>query len=413
MNVNILKYLKDKIYLIIPIMCNGIWPILYLIEVNFILHQPWDFINYYVYGKYIFENPSNIYKAFEDRFYFMPNFALAFGISISLFPLTIAHYIFYIINYILAVITIKEFDKILMINQLVEKKYRFLFLMIISNGWIIYRIFYLNQSKYIVAAIFFYVVRRSLEVKEEMRDFKFYFINYNLLIFAVGTYPFIAFFVILYLLQGIRIQDYFKKKNIQKYLLMVLFFFLQNFLFLIYPNLIFDFLSSFNNFNRHGYSIIFYLRDLMLDKGLYIPYYISIISTIYLIVITIFLILKNNLPIDKKFAYLSLACIFFNTFGYLRVLVIYLPLSLLAYAQFINEDKNLTEFIKNKILIFGIFSIIPIYFWTYAFTIFNYFPFLRQPILEWIIYLRYVFFLFIYGFCLFYLSFKEFNLKLI
>ena len=164
--LRLLLKLKECYHLYIPFICIGFWALLYLRQVNFILNQYWDLYIFYDSGKQVFINPEDLYEI--GNFHYMPSSAVFFAFTISLFPLFIAHYIFYILNYVMALISIKEYNKILELLNVKEKIHRFLFLIIISNGFFVYRQFYYNQTKFLVLAILLFITRREIQFKLEI-----------------------------------------------------------------------------------------------------------------------------------------------------------------------------------------------------------------------------------------------------
>jgi len=69
-----LKVLEDRIYLIIPIICIGIWALFNLIQEGLIdkrYNENYynDFTAFYRVGKLIFTNPQDLYKPENEYFY--------------------------------------------------------------------------------------------------------------------------------------------------------------------------------------------------------------------------------------------------------------------------------------------------------------------------------------------------------
>jgi len=380
----------------------------YLIEVNFVLYQINDFIWFYQGGEQLLKDPENLYKV-QKGFVYFPIFAIFVAFTISIFPLLLAHYIFYFINITAAILCILEFNKILYLLKINDNKLRFLLLMTISNGFIILKIFSQNQTKFIIASIILFVLRREFQYHDGIikKDMKYFFINYFLFLFAVGMYPVMILFFILYLFINVNYKEILKKQNVKLYALTIFIFSIQNFLFFVYPNLIFDFIYIILNHDRGGW-IIFYLKDLKYSYILHIPDYVENIFTLLLIVITLFLLLLNHLKLEKKFGFLALGCVYFSPFTYLRALVIYLPLILIITIPFIKIKFKGSKFVKmNLIPLIIIAMIISIYFYIPEYVIFNYFPLLsKKNILKIFVYSRYVLVVFILGICIFILHFK-------
>ena len=136
---------------------------LYLIRQDFIIHQgdfKGDFFIVYKTGKLIFDKPADLYKP-EHMYSYLPVFAMFLSITFSLLPFNIANYSFYIMNIFLGMLFTLEFNRILVLMDVKEKMHRFLFLMIISNGMIIFQLFFLNQFKYIIGVIILFVLKRQ------------------------------------------------------------------------------------------------------------------------------------------------------------------------------------------------------------------------------------------------------------
>lgn len=81
----------ERIYLLIPACCFGVWALVYLMQDRLIFN---DFIAFYNAGKLILVNPQKLYSI--QGYFYLPSFALAFSVSISLFPFMIAYIIFFI-----------------------------------------------------------------------------------------------------------------------------------------------------------------------------------------------------------------------------------------------------------------------------------------------------------------------------
>ena len=395
---NKLEIIKEKAYLIIPIACVFMWALFNLIHnlltINSFFIMNNDFYNYYLAGKQMLENPADLYDP-KIRYYLLPVFAMVFAISISLFPLIVAQCIFYIFNLILAIMYTLEYNKILSLMGVKKKIHRFMFLMIISNGFIVYFMFYANQFKYISGLIIFYIIRRELHYRKEdkLKDLKFYLINYGLFAFAIATIPPFIFFLLIYLFQDIHISDIFKKYNIKKYGILIFMFLSQNFLIFIFPNYILDIIGLYGRWNktdRGNYLPLFYLREWFVLEDYYL---LIVISTVVTAIITIIFILNNSLKIEEKFGFFSIYCIIFFMFTQ-RGFIFLFALILLLFIPFLNQEEKGIEFLKkNRILLIGLLSISGIYLMIPNFTIFKYFPILEQYPYVIFINLRWIFLL--------------------
>ena len=321
----------------------------------------------------IFSNPLKLYD--NKRFVYLPSFAILFAISLSLFPVIISYYIFFIINYILAILTIVEFNKILVLMNLKEKIHRFMFLIIISNGYFIYFQFYFNQTKYIVLLILLFSIRRELQfdMDEKVKELKYYVINYGLFVFAVGMAPYFIFLLLIYIFHNISFSELFKKENLKKYSIVIIMFVIQNFLFIIFPSLIFDFLDGFNHPQRRQRKLkLIYLREWVQISSSDIRF-LSIMLTIALTIISLILILNNKLKIEEKFGYFCIAYVFVGIFAYsIIVSLVLFSFILLLFVPHLNQNSKGIEFVKNNItLLIGLFSILGISFMSSNFIVFQ------------------------------------------
>ena len=94
---------------------------------------------------------------------------------------------------------------------------RFLFLIAISNGYVIYLLFLFNQTKYIIGFLFLFVLRREIQFRIEniKKDIKFYLINYGLFLLAASAAPYFFPLFLIYLFHDISKDELFKKENIK------------------------------------------------------------------------------------------------------------------------------------------------------------------------------------------------------
>lgn len=383
--------IKDYIYLIIPIFCIYFWALFWLFNHSndpFISHQE-DFKYFYRAGKNFPELYSN------PGYYYTPCLATIFAISLSLLAYDIAYYIFYCLNFIFATIIILEFNKILILLDVKEKLHRFLFLIVVSNGWLILHQFTLNQSKFLVGFILIFIFSREIKNKKEniTPNLKYDVINYFLLVFVIGLVPLFIFFLLIYLFRDIHKKDVFKRGNVRKYGLIILIFIAQNFLFLIYPFLILDFIESSIEFMETLPSSL-YFYPYLYASGLNLPILaiaINLISFLIFSILSLFLISKLDLEIEFKFGILSLLIIIFTNLG-LRVMVIIIPFIILLFIPFLNQEEKGMDFIKENILILiGLITV------AFAFIIpkrkTNYYPYFNR--VEFLIQLRVIIFIII------------------
>ena len=392
-----LKIIKGNIYLIIPMVCVGFWAFLFLLSTTYdprvsdFIH--FDFKIYYGCGKQILRDPLQLYTydyGYDIGYVYLPSFACLFAVSISLLPYTLGYFTLYGINIILGILFIREFDKILILKDVLEKIHRFIFLIIISNGFVLLNIFRQNQVKFAVGLILLFVLRREIQYRNDNRekDLKFNLVNYGLFVFAIAMAPYFIFLLLIYIFQEIRFNEIFRKDNIKIYGIVILMFVVQNFLFIVYPKLIFDFLEGFY---KHP-LFLFYLIEWIHPHGIYFIL-LSYVSTILTSIITLIIIIKK-LPIEEKFAFFAFFALFVSLFAN-RTLVILLPLTLLLFVSHLKRENTCIDFIKNNlILLFGLFSIGGIYFNVNPETIYsiilNILPIVDGSILMIIIYLRWL-----------------------
>jgi len=405
------EFVLNNLYLIIPILSITYWALYWLFYVNFRLGGYFDFEIYYEAGKQIFINPEDLYD--NKDYLYMPNFAIVMAITISLFPMFIARNIFYCINYILAIILILEFNKILILMDVKAKTHRFLFLISISNGYLILELFLKNQTKYLVAVVILFILRRELQhFKEEKgKDLKYYIINYGLFVFIIGMAPYLIFFLLIYIFHEIRYDELFKKDNLKLYSIVFLMFLIQNIFFLIYPKLINGYRKAFIYFlqTREMELDHFYL-DYLVDNLISLPQaYQSIISLILnfvLYVITITIILNKKLRLEEKFAYYSFSFIILSYYSE-KVLIILLPLTLLIFIKFLDQNEKYLNFVKKNIFVLmGLISVSLIYLIHEPGGI--YYPLLIRFFFNKILHIGYLIFISILGSSLIILHVKNF-----
>jgi hypothetical protein len=238
------------------------------------------------------------------------------------------------------------------------------------------------QTKFIVLYLILVFIRREIEFKkfkdETEKDLKFLFIQISILIFIIGLLPYIAFILIIYLFNKIDFRSILSKSQLQKYLLVVVAFFIQNFMFIVVPTLFVGFLSGLS---RSGYPInltptdIITLRDNLLlppntISALVIAFNIavdfivlSIISIVLMFVATLILTLNKKLSIEKKFAYFFLFNVIFNVyFDYEQSFVTFLPLIVLLFIN-LKSYNGISNYIKQNFFYFlGLLGVILLYF---------------------------------------------------
>ncbi|MHA1282281.1 MAG: hypothetical protein ACTSQP_07200 [Promethearchaeota archaeon] len=352
-------FIKEKYHFLLPILTLSLWLLYALIHENFFISildtLKYDFLPLYNAGKVVFLNPSSLYET--KGYYYLPSFAYVYGILFSWQPTYIVWYVHLAFSFSLGILSVFEYDKILVYLNLKEKSHRAFLSTIFFIGSYFYTIFNLNQAKSIVIITFLFILRREIEfrVQDKNKNIKFYVINFSLLIFSLGIMPYLIFFAIIYILNDIEIKDIFKISNLKRYLLFILIFLLQNFIFLIYPNLIFDFLLKGMQYQNINNSLLM-LKELPLtDLTLTIIKYVCLIL---LAIFTLLLyILKNGLYLEEKFGYLSIIYLFVNPVKGHCTLMILVPLILITLIPYI-KDINIREIYKNFNLFLTIIAII-------------------------------------------------------
>lgn len=400
LKISIFYLIKKNLYLIIPIVILSLWALISLIKDNFSLFGPNDFPFFYYGGKYIYTEPEKI--PFGSGFYWTVNFAVAFSL-ISLFEYKIALWIFFFIIYIFGVLLLLEFNKILELKNVNNKFNRFLFLLVICNGIYIFQVFDYLQKKFISLFLLLLLIRREIEIRthnNNSNNLKFQIIQFNILIFALGMEPQFSPLGIIYLLNNMSIKSIFSKDQLKKYTLVIIIFIGQNFMFLIYPNLIFRFLEGVNNApqytditNIHLYTLtpeiivkekisIYGCDMLRILLVLNINVSIVFISLILIAIFTIAISFKSNILLEKKIGYFCLFSVFFSVYVYHTIYIIVLPLITLL---FIGDLEVLEDYLafssyikymkKNRLYLLGLFCIAILTFNIPLHIIYRTFPF--------------------------------------
>ncbi|MFX0141623.1 MAG: hypothetical protein ACFFDN_48750 [Candidatus Hodarchaeota archaeon] len=367
-------YLRKKknneiLYIIIPLICIGIWAIYCLIVAIFFPYiSHIDVRIYYDSGRQLLIDPNRFYKRMHLYWpiTYLPFFLMLWAISLSLLPYNIAYFIWYALNYIFAALLVLEFNKILKLLGVKEKIHRFLFLMVISNGFLIYYQFALNQSKFMVGAILLFILRREIQYKKEERekDFKYKFITYFLFCMIVSMAPYFIFLLLIFIFHDIPRGELLEKENLKTYGLVTLIFLAQNFLFFIYPGLIFDYFLISQRFQIDQFLLTHYYL-IFINKIFFIPLIakiiVSLILLIFMYLIIGFLLITKKLKIHEKFSYFAISFIFLNYLAF-KVLTVLLPLTLLLFIPFFHQDEIGIDFIeKNKFVLIGLISVLCIY----------------------------------------------------
>jgi hypothetical protein len=373
------EFVKKKWHLIIPIIFIAFWGIYYQLTFGrFWYGGTGDFHAFWEGGRYVLIDPTKLYYYQRTIYKYLPSFAMSFSITISLFPFRIAYMIFYVIIFLSGVISIFEFNKILKLMDVKKQIHRFMFLIIISNGYFIYMQFAFSSFKYFIFIIFLFIIRREMQYRKEgkEKDLKYYIINYALLIYAIGVAPYFIFLVFIYLFHDIRFRELMEKVNIQKYCIFLVLFILENFLFVLYPSLIFDFLKSFYHPSKGSNLLrMLYIEGMFEETESQVVILIYIFNSI-LSALTIFLIFYKKLKIEEKFSFFLLAYLFFGLYSFQFTLALVLfGFILLLFVPFLNQDVKGFEFIKrNIILLTGLLSIGIMFFIAHNFIFYQFFP---------------------------------------
>ncbi|MFX1504080.1 MAG: glycosyltransferase family 87 protein [Promethearchaeota archaeon] len=339
-----------------------------------------DFEVFYAAGKQILKNPAELY--YVPRFLYLPSFAIFFAFTFSLLPFHTSFYLFYIVNYIAGILAILEFNRILILMGLKKKAHRFLFLIIISNGYLLWIIFFFNHFKFIMFLILLFIIRREIKYRKEEKEknIQYYILNYGLFVFLLGMAPYFIFLLFIYLFQQIKLKNIFKKESFKMFFILLFWFTVQNITFIFYPSQIFEFLKGFRRpveETRGAYPL--YMKD-FIDISSSRMEDISYIFLGILIIITVILILNKNEYIEIKFGLFLLAYLFFGVFSH-PPLISYICCSfvLFLFVPFIKQDLKGYEFIKkNSLILIGLISIMGISLFTNNFFYWVFFPDLNE-----------------------------------
>lgn len=362
MKLSIFQFLKSYLYLIIPIITLSSWALISLIKDDFNLLDSIDYPAFYYAGKNIFTNPDLVYfkkDGSHSKYYYLPSFASVFFIF-TLFNYGISQWIYFFVLYLFGCLSIIKFNEILDCKQIGDKFNRFLILMVISNGLIVMQVFDYLQSKFITLFLILLFIEREIKIKDknfDNIDIRFQFIQFSILIFTLGMVPPFIFLAIIYIFNNISIKSIFSKNQIKKYVILIITFIYQNFMFFLSPNLLFDFIngtsfrtniSNINIFELTTETIIseqivlIKIPLVVIGSLLNIQFQYYLFSIIVMTIITIFLSFKKEIDIEKKFCYFVLFSLFFNVYIDGTIFAFLLPLILI----FIVETANIKN-IKN------------------------------------------------------------------
>lgn len=368
------ELVKNNLYLIIPIYCILCWALYYVVLGNFFAYVCYDFTNYYFCGERVLNNPKDLYdhNISNGRRYgykYLPNHAIIIGVPLYLLgSMELAYRVFYVINIVLGMLFILLFNRILILMELKNKVHRFLFLIVISNGWLILELYINNQMKFLIGVLILFIIKRELKYRKnnKKKDLKYYIIHYNFFALIVAMAPYFILFFLIYLFQGISKNEIFSKNNLKKYGSAILTFFVHNFLFILYPVLIYDYYEMVQkDTKRNDLKLKHFYLEYLNENILFLPsFYEGIISTIFnliLYAIVLILIVHRRLKLEQKAGIYCLSVVILNYISY-RILIIILPITCLLFVPFLYQNETGKEFIKkNRYVLIGLLSILGIY----------------------------------------------------
>ena len=377
---------KEKLHLIIPLFLFSFWAFHCINYLNTEkleqMGEFWDpdFRVFYDAGVQILKNPADLYNT--PRFLYMPSFAIFFAFTFSLLPFRIAFYTFYFVNYIAGMLAILEFNRILILMDVKKKAHRLMFLIAISNGYLLWIIFYFNHFKFIVFLILLFIIRREIKYRKEKKEkkIKYYVLTYGLFVFVLGMSPYFIFLLFIYLFQDIKLKDIFKIESLKMYSIIIVWFIIQNITFILYPSQFFEFLEGFSRPAeevRGAYPL--FLKDFIKLSSSEMKR-ISQIFTWILVLITVILILNKNEKIEYKFGLFLLAYLFFGVISH-PPLIAYICCSfaLFLFVPFLKQDVKGYEFLKENIVpLIGLISILGISLFTNGFFTWVFFPVIHE-----------------------------------
>ncbi|MHA1197343.1 MAG: hypothetical protein ACTSRH_16940 [Promethearchaeota archaeon] len=389
---------KNKIYLIIPIVCLLLWALLSLIKDNFNLLTSVDYNVFYKAGKTIYSNPALLYESNSYYFYF-PSFAELF-VFLTIFDYGFSQWIFFIVILICSIMTLMEFNKILQLYGLKSKFIRFLFLMVLSNGLKIMNTFDYLQPKFIAAFLLLLFIRREIEIRVNIKEnnLKFTIIQYIILIFEVGMTPSLIFLIPIYLFYNIKLKDIFKKVQVEKYFLFLIIFLITNFMFLVYPPLIFNYINSISIKGTSKFDIYSLTPDIIVANQQLFPFStiktlylilnleinISLLSGVIMLIMTFIIMAIKKITLEKKFGLLILSSLFFNVNFLHNIVILVVPILLILLIHVIDliqDIKSLSNFYlfikSNFVFLVGLLSLSFLNFFPPIYFLYREFPITR------------------------------------
>lgn len=355
----IISVLKKNIHIFIPIICLFMWAFLALYRDGFIL-AGYDSHIFYSAGKAIFTDINNVYGG---GYYYLPSFAVLYSIISFLFDFHTSEWIFFVILLIFGIYSIILFDKILVLKGWENKFIRFLCLIVISNGHKIFLQFDGLNVKIITLCFLLLLIKREIEHrnKNNSKEFhlKFLFIQFTILSLIIAVIPYAFFIIPIYLLNGVKINELFDKEQLKKYILFGIIIISQNFMFLINPNMLFQFFTGIM-FTTSNAEISSILSCLYIIFNLQYNIVLPILSFSLMTFFTLYAIFKNDSTIEFKFGIYFLFSIFFSIYIRPSQFIAIIPLILILFVDVVNNDikeikdykkvRNYTLFIKENYL---------------------------------------------------------------
>ena len=359
---NISKTLK-RYYIFIPILQLSFFALFaWFVFLRTSFKYLSEFYIYYTAAIKVLIDPKNLYTV--DGYAYLPSFAYVVS-PLSLLSFDISRIIFFVINYIIYLFVILEYDKILRLKIKKESR-RLLYLLIVSGGFSLIIIFWFSQVKFIILLLFLLVLRREMqyEIENKKKGFKFKFINYNLLAFALGMAPYYFCIIFIYFFHDVKLKEVFKRENVKNYVILFSAFLFQNFILLIYPNLILDYLSSEVVLYRVGaigvdISVIpmFYLSDFQIQITLLQSRILKLIFIFIMVIATLFISFNRNWAIQYKISLFFLVYLLTDVIRNYQIFVVVFPFILLLFVDF-QELFSENFFNKKRIVLtLGILSI--------------------------------------------------------
>ncbi len=350
-----------------------------------------DFLTFYKAFRMFLSNPSNLYGV--HAFFYFPSFALVFC-WLGLFSYDVAYIIYSVFCGIVTFFIILEIEKILKLLNINTKIMKMIIAGIIFSGWGNVLLVVAGQKEALLIFTLLFVVRRELAYPKEKKNWKYYLLNNSLFLFTIGTAPYMVFFFIITLFYDIKISELFRKDNVKNYLIIVISFLIQNCLFLIYPNLIFDYFTQsveFTELNQWKFHMFIDLFPIYgpglveIFNSLYYPFLIT--DFIACLLITFY---PTNRALYERFGIFSTIHIFLDVFKGWYEWVMLIPVMALLILKYIKEKDKFFDNIKTNLIPVCALVMLLIFKHNnpYISFFFHNFPFLQIGILFYIVSVR-------------------------